>query len=129
MTDTFKKLNYKSQTPILVSNAPESFRAEMSAMQEAEIHTKPKKGLTYGFALAFAVMKADLVKAARDVKPFTSDDAVLWLAYPKQSSKAFTSDLNRDLCVAALAPLGLEPVRQIAIDDDWSALRYKRTSA
>ncbi|HTP59944.1 MAG TPA: hypothetical protein VMM82_13565, partial [Spirochaetia bacterium] len=122
-------LNYKSQTPILVSNAPDSFGAELGAMEEAEIHSKPKKGMTYGFALAFAVMKADLVKAANDMKPFTGDETVLWFAYPKQTSKAFRSDLNRDLCAAALAPLGLQPVRQIAIDEDWSALRYTRTSS
>ncbi len=125
MTETFKKLNYASQTPILIAGAPDSFGAEIKAMSGAEIHTKPRKGLTYGFALAFAVMKADLVKAARDLAAFTTAQTVLWFAYPKQTSKAFQSDLNRDLCVAALAPLGLQPVRQIAIDEDWSALRYK----
>jgi len=126
MTETFKKLNYKGQRPILVFDAPASFDSEIRAMHDAEVHTRPKKGLTYGFALAFAAMKKDLVKAAQDLKPFVDADTVLWFAYPKQTSRAFTSDLNRDSCWAALAPFGLQPVRQIAIDEDWSALRYKQ---
>ncbi len=126
MTETFKKLNYKAQKPILVFNAPASFAGEIGAMREAEVHTTPKKGLTYGFALAFAVMKKDLVKAAKDLKPFVEAETVLWFAYPKQTSRAFASDLNRDSCWAALALFGLQPVRQIAIDEDWSALRFKR---
>lgn len=50
---------------------------------------------------------------------------MLWFACPKQTSRKYTSDLNRDLCAAALKSLNLQPVRQIAIDDDWSALRFK----
>jgi len=126
MTETFKKLNYKEQDPILIYNAPDSFGPELAAMKEVGIHAKPKKGLAYTFALAFAAMKADLLKAAKELKPSVAPDAVLWFAYPKQTSKAFKSDLNRDLCAAALSQLGFQPVRQIAIDDDWSALRYKQ---
>ena len=126
MTETFKKLNYKAQNPILVYKAPDSFGPELAALKEADTHTKPKNGLSYTFVLAFAVMRADLVKAAKDLKPFMGHDAVLWFAYPKKTSKAFKSDLNRDLCWAALSPLGFQAVRQIAIDEDWSALRYKQ---
>jgi hypothetical protein len=51
--------------------------------------------------------------------------AILWVAYPKLSSK-LAADLSRDI-IHALAPdHGLDTVSQIAIDDDWSALRLKR---
>ncbi len=125
MTEIFRKLNYKAQKPILVFKAPKSFGAELDAMKEAGVHRTPKRGLTYGFALAFAEMKADLVAAARELTPYVDAETVLWFAYPKQTSKTYHSDLNRDICWAALSPLGLQPVRQIAIDDDWSAMRYK----
>jgi hypothetical protein len=92
----------------------------------AVIHSAPKKGTTYAFAIAFAPMKADLMKAARAHLSAVEEDAVLWFAYPKQTSKTYTSDLNRDSCWEALKPLGLQPNRQIATDDDWSALRFKR---
>ncbi|MBO9624262.1 MAG: hypothetical protein J7500_16250 [Sphingomonas sp.] len=53
------------------------------------------------------------------------DDAILWIAYPKLTSK-LARDLNRDILHAASPDFGLTPVAQIAIDADWSALRMKR---
>jgi hypothetical protein len=51
--------------------------------------------------------------------------AILWVAYPKLTSP-IAADLSRDV-VRSLAPhYGLDTVSQIAIDDDWSALRLKR---
>jgi hypothetical protein len=51
--------------------------------------------------------------------------AILWVAYPKLTSP-LAADLSRDV-VRSLAPnYGLDTVSQIAIDDDWSALRLKR---
>lgn len=35
------------------------------------------------------------------------------------------TDLNRDRLVAALADQGVQPARQISIDDTWSALRFR----
>jgi len=126
MTDTFKKLNFKGQDPMLVLAAPEAFEKELKAMSgEAAVHRSPKAGTRYGFALAFAPMKADLLKAAKSLQKALGDEAVLWFAYPKQTSKRYTSDLNRDICWEELKPFKLQPVRQIAIDDDWSALRFK----
>lgn len=126
MTDVFKKLNFKGQDPILVLAAPDAFEKELRAMAaETGIHRSPKAGTRYGFALAFAPMKADLVKAAKSLLRALDSDAVLWFAYPKQTSKHYTSDLNRDICWEVLKPFELQPVRQIAIDGDWSALRFK----
>jgi hypothetical protein len=52
-------------------------------------------------------------------------DAILWFCYPKGTSKKYTCDFNRDTGWASLGQLGWEPVRQVAIDDDWSALRFR----
>lgn len=47
--------------------------------------------------------------------------AMTWIVYPK--AKQLGTDLNRDI-IHGLAPsFGLDPVRQIAVDDVWSALR------
>jgi hypothetical protein len=52
-------------------------------------------------------------------------DAILWIAYPKLTSR-LAADLSRDV-IHALAPAhGLDTVSQIAIDADWSALRLKQ---
>jgi hypothetical protein len=52
-------------------------------------------------------------------------DAIIWIAYPKLTSK-LASDLSRDLIRALAVKSGLDTVSQIAIDDDWSAMRVKR---
>ena len=48
-------------------------------------------------------------------------------AYPKASSKRYQCEFNRDTGWAAVGVAGFESVRQVAIDEDWSALRFRRT--
>jgi hypothetical protein len=129
MTEIFKKLNYKGQSPILVIGAPETFEEELlTASSESVVHRSAQAGVHYAFLFAFTPTKESLLKAAKTLLRASEQDAVIWFAYPKQSSKKLRSDLNRDVCREALEPLSLETVRQIAIDQDWSALRVKRTS-
>jgi hypothetical protein len=51
--------------------------------------------------------------------------AILWLAYPKLTSK-LARDLSREVVRETAAERGLDTVSQIAIDEDWSAMRLKR---
>ena len=53
-------------------------------------------------------------------------DPILWFAYPKGTSKKLTCDFNRDTGWARLAAAGFDTVRSIAIDEDWTALRFRR---
>ena len=53
-------------------------------------------------------------------------DAVVWFAYPKGTSKSYKCDFNRDSGWEPLGAAGFEGVRQVAIDEDWSALRFRR---
>ena len=75
--------------------------------------------------LLFAPDRAGLDAKLPDVLKTMPEAAILWVAYPKLSSK-LAADLSRDI-IHALAPKhGLDTVSQIAIDEDWSALRLKR---
>lgn len=51
-------------------------------------------------------------------------EGLLWVAYPKGSSGVKT-DVNRDRLWQALEPSGLRPVRQVALDATWSAMRFR----
>jgi hypothetical protein len=53
-----------------------------------------------------------------------SEDALVWVAYPKGSSGVKT-DVNRDKLWEVLRLTGWHPVRQIAMDHVWSALRFR----
>ena len=48
------------------------------------------------------------------------------MAYPKGTSKRYTCEFHRDNGWAALEAAGFEGVRMVAIDEDWSALRFRR---
>jgi hypothetical protein len=50
-------------------------------------------------------------------------DSLAWIAYPKAGQLG--TDLNRDLLAALLVESGVQPVRQVAIDDAWSGLRIR----
>ena len=68
-----------------------------------------------------AALDTNLPKLLKTMLP----SAILWIAYPKLSSK-IAGDLSRDV-IGGLAPeYGLDTVSQIAIDEVWSALRLKR---
>ena len=56
----------------------------------------------------------------------TKGDAIVWFAYPKGTSRKYQCDFNRDNGWDALKALGFDTVRQVAIDADWSALRFRR---
>jgi hypothetical protein len=53
-------------------------------------------------------------------------DALLWFAYPKGTSKRYHCEFNRDTGWQVIRDAGFDSVRQVAIDEDWSALRFRR---
>jgi hypothetical protein len=63
---------------------------------------------------------------AKAIAKKASGDAVVWFAYPKGSSKKYKSEITRDHGWQILGELGFEGVRAIAIDEDWSAIRFRR---
>jgi hypothetical protein len=72
--------------------------------------------------LAFVKSSADAARHAAALA--AAADGLAWGAYPKKSSGVET-DITRDHGWDAVYESGLQPVRQIAIDDTWSALRFR----
>jgi hypothetical protein len=123
----FKKLNYKDQATLYIIDAPDSFAPNMKSMEAfAAIKTSPASAKQVNFVLAFVKTQRQIDGLATKIPQLLADDAVLWFAYPKGTSKKYTCDFNRDTGWNAFGALGFEPVRMVAIDDDWSALRLRR---
>ena len=128
MTPLFKKLNFKDQEQILVINAPTSFDPELSGMAEfAGIKKDIKKVKTIDFVIIFVLTQEQIDNSIELIFPKLNGDAVLWYCYPKGTSKKYKCDFNRDTGWETLGNCNLEGVRQVAIDEDWSALRFRKT--
>jgi len=126
MHPIFQKLNYKGQPAIHIINAPASFTSVLEAMQAITTVHQDLAAKDVPFALAFAVTQQEVDRFADQVAQATSGEAIVWIAYPKSSSKNYKCEFNRDTGWARLGAHGFEPVRQVAIDEDWSALRFRR---
>ena len=73
--------------------------------------------------VAFARNKAELDSVAAPAIEAARQDKLAWIAYPKAGKLG--TDLNRDILAALLTTRGVQPVRQVAIDETWSALRFR----
>jgi hypothetical protein len=122
----FKKLNFKDQIEIVVLDAPASFELEIAALEGVAVRRSVDEVERVQFSLAFVTQQEQINHAAGQIAQKMDGDAAVWFAYPKGSSKRYTCDFNRDTGWDALGAAGFEPVRQVAIDADWSALRFRR---
>jgi hypothetical protein len=125
MTPLFTKLNLGAHREILVLSAPASFETELNALSGVTVHRDPSNAQT-GFLIAFVFTLAE-VNAAAALMNTLVGDPVVWLAYPKATSKRYQCEFNRDTGWTTVGDAGFEGVRQVAIDADWSALRFRRT--
>ena len=129
MTPLFKKLNFKDHSSIVLHNSPESFQIELSEMSKVTtVFTNAGKVEEIDFVLCFAVRIDEIKDFLNKNISKLQGDAFIWICYPKQSSKKYKSEINRDMGWEFMAEHELEPVRQVAIDDDWSALRFRKVS-
>ncbi|WP_408007590.1 DUF3052 domain-containing protein [Pseudalkalibacillus sp. A8] len=126
MHPLLKKMNYKNQPEIWVIKAPAEFEAVMNEMaDEVTIMEDLKAGNKIDFVIMFAYKQADVAPFVDELLPQLEEDAFVWFAYPKKSSKRYKSNLSRDTGWQPIGDSGFEGVRQIAINDDWSALRFR----
>jgi hypothetical protein len=78
---------------------------------------------TAGAVVVFVTNEEELLGLATPAVDAARRDRLAWIAYPKGGQ--LSTDLNRDRLAALLAEKGVQPVRQVAIDDTWSALRFR----
>jgi hypothetical protein len=126
MATISEKLNLKDQQEILVLNAPASFEPELARLPVVTIHHHLESVPQIGFSLAFVTRKSEVDALAKKIAARAKGDAIVWFAYPKGTSKKFKCDFNRDTGWDALKAAGFDTVRAIAIDEDWTALRFRR---
>lgn len=119
-----KKLHYKVNYPFVLINLPKQLREEMAEMIEfspfiEEITPSCK------FVLCFVFNRIDLINLTSQLIPLVEDDALIWIAYPKKTSKCYKTDLSRDHGWDLLGNFGYEPVSLISLNNDFSIIRFR----
>lgn len=107
------KLQLKQGQTIAVINGPIklAIKAEKSSVPAADS------------ILAFVKNKKELVQNLKIISAVGRQGRVVWIAYPK--AKQLATDLNRDILHELMSKHHLDAVRQIALDETWSAMRFK----
>lgn len=108
-----KKLQIKNDHKVRLVNAPKGFSIDAPT-------TKAKSAEA---VMVFVKSGAELDKRAAPAVEAARDDRLAWIAYPKAGQLG--TDLNRDSLRKLLADKGVKPVRQVSLDDVWSALRFR----
>jgi hypothetical protein len=126
MDDLLTKLNYKGQQRIAVINADEKFPAFLeNKLVGVQIDKDIDQRFPYEFIILFVQHVSEVELLAPKALHNLTSDGVLWFAYPKKTSKKISSDIDRDHGWEVLINRGFDKVRLIAIDDNWSALRFR----
>lgn len=97
--------------------------ALVDAPFEPEIEAARAEPATADAVLVFVKDQAALDARVGALQEAARRGALVWVAYPK--ARQLGTDLNRDIIHEWSPGHGLDAVRQIALDDVWSAMRLK----
>ena len=119
--DLADKLLIKADLRVLLLNAPIGYAKKLEPLPDGATVTD-KRGKA-DVVIAFVRDSAELKRLATSFGAL-EEEAVLWVCYPKGGTKAGT-DLDRDILHAAMAKHELTGVSLVAVDDTWSAMRFR----
>ena len=125
MTATVKKLGLKPGMRALVVGAPSGYVGSLAPLPD-RVEVSENLGSAHDFVQFFATKKSEIAKSAKKLLQSAGPGALVWITYPKKTS-GVDSDLSREAVWAAMEGTGWRPVSQIAIDEIWSALRFRPT--
>lgn len=121
-----EKLLMKPGYRLAIVNPPSGYLDTMGKLPENATKVEITTG-NLDFIQAFVTSRKELEASLSDLKEALKRDGLLWITYPKGTSKIKT-DINRDSINAYAQTVGLQGVAMISVDDTWSALRLRPKS-
>jgi len=127
-----KKLRLAAGQRVVVLNAPKGFTALLSP-GPADIATRLAPAQAYDVVQLFVNSADELRRLGPDAIRAVKPDGLLWITYPKGGQTRAATDLpatpswtKRDVLGEITSVTGYKPVAFVAIDDNFTALRFKR---
>ncbi|HUS85662.1 MAG TPA: hypothetical protein VMW76_00350 [Bacteroidales bacterium] len=128
MNELLLKLNYKDYPRLCILNGASAFRKSVEKiLPDKHVDTVIDPKYLYEFILIFTYETADIEELAPVSIHNLAEDGMLWIVYPKKTSTKYKSDISRDKGWEPLKKCGFEPVRQVSVNDDLSALRFRNS--
>lgn len=120
----FQKLGMKPGMSVLPINPPEHYSDLVSGAEGVTYATTGPADLVHLFCANRAELTASVGLAMAQI----AEGGMLWVSWPKKSSKMFI-DLTEDDLRTVILPTGWVDVKVCAVDGDWSGLKFlKRKS-
>jgi hypothetical protein len=127
-----KKLRLAPEQRVAVLNAPDGY-VERLRPGPGDVSTEARPGVAYGAVLLFVRNVDELRRLGASAAAATGPNALLWIAYPKGGKTAGATDLpatphwvRRDVLGEVTSVAGYKAVAFVAVDETWTALRFKR---
>lgn len=120
--DLATKLLIKPDARVLLLNAPIGYAKKLEPLPTGATITD-KRGRSANVVVAFVRDSGELKRLATSFGAL-EEEAMLWVCYPKGGTTAGT-DLDRDILHAAMLKHELTGVSLVAVDDTWSAMRFR----
>jgi len=120
-TPLAKKLSLKNGMRAWRDGMPDSVAREITA-EGFELQWLDAPEAPIDAAHVFVTERAELDAKLRHLLPLLSPAGMIWVSWPKKSSKVRTDiseDVIRDLCL----PMGMVDVKVCAVDEIWSGLK------
>jgi hypothetical protein len=111
-----KKLGIKDGANAAILNAPEGYAKTLGVNAATEL--KPDLDFIQFFTKSRAELDKQLPKLRKSIK----QDGMIWISWPKKSSKV-TTDLTEDIIRDTALALKLVDVKVCAVDEAWSGLK------
>jgi hypothetical protein len=123
MNPLAKKLKIKPGKRWLFFNVPDSYLSKLEPLPDSLKTSFELKGKFDG-AQIFVTSSQEFKAVLKGLIPVLANDAVLWITFPKKNSSIKT-DFNMMSGWEEAAKYGFKPVSSAAIDETWTALRFR----
>lgn len=122
-----QKLGLKDGAKAIVVTPPANYARLTDGGAIGQRTASPAAG-EFDFIHAFLRDEVALATKPRKLEPRLADGGMLWVSWPKKTSKLFV-DLAEDGIRKLCLPMGLVDVKVCAVDEDWSGLKLMRRKA
>lgn len=116
-----KKLGISEGTSVVALGAPSDYERLVAPLPAgARVVTRVPKAPA--FVHVFSTSRSALAQHLERLRGAIAQDGVVWVSWPKKTSKVPT-DITEDVIRGVALPLGFVDVKVCAVDETWSGLK------